>query len=316
MATFAGLRLLAAPLTLANFAVFGWVLGLGRAGAGLALQTILNGTNIALTLLFVGRFGWGIGGAATATILADAVTLAVALGMARISPAERRALSLRSLFEIRALTAMLTLNRDIMIRSFVLLAAFALFSRASAIQGEVVLAANGILENLFMFGAYFLDGMAAAVETFVGRAIGARDGRMFAAAVRLTTLWGFGLAALIGTGMLAGGATLVGWMTSDPQVGAMTVAYLPYAALTPLAGVLAFQMDGVFIGATWSADMRNMMLLSLVLFVAALYGLMPAFGNAGLWTAFLIFLGARGVSLWLIQRKRAANAFASVRPIG
>ena len=91
---------------------------------------------------------------------------------------------------------MLSLNRDIMIRSFSLLAAFALFTRQGAQFGTVTLAANAVLMNFFLIAGYFLDGFATAAEQIVGRAIGARAAAPSARAVRLTLFWGFGLAAL------------------------------------------------------------------------------------------------------------------------
>ena len=118
--------------------------------------------------------------------------------------------------------------------------------------------------------------------------------------------------------MLAGFTTLVvlvagNWfieiMTTAQEVRAEARIFLVWAAFTAIAGVLAFQMDGVYIGATWSVDMRNMMLLSLAVFIAAGYGLTPVFGNHGLWFALNLFLGLRGLTLLAILPSRARRVF-------
>jgi Na+-driven multidrug efflux pump len=204
---------------------------------------------------------------------------------------------------------MLSLNRDIMIRSFSLLAAFALFTRQGAQFGTVTLAANAVLMNFFMIAGYFLDGFATAAEQLAGRAIGARAQESFRRAVRLTLIWGFGLAGIATLVLLFFGDRLIAIVTTAADVRALADVYLPWAAFTALSGVLAFQMDGVFIGATWSRDMRNMMLLSFLVFSAALLTLTPAFGNAGLWAALHVFLLVRGFSLLTMLPIRARTAF-------
>ena len=164
---------------------------------------------------------------------------------------------------------MMTLNRDIMIRSFVLLAAFALFTRQGAQFGTLTLAANAVLMNFFLVGGYFLDGFASAAEQLAGRAIGAGSRRAFDQGDRHHHRLGLCAFRRLATAIfLAFGRDLVGIVTTAADVRAAAVAFIPWAAFTAMSGVLAFQMDGVFIGATWSRDMRNMMLLSFAAYLA------------------------------------------------
>lgn len=309
MTTFLSIRLIGAPFLLANFALFGWLLGQGRSGLGLVLLTALNGLTIALALLLVVGLGFGVAGAAAAPVLGDAVALLLGLWLLRRT-LRRPSGRAERLLDPVALRAMVAVNRDIMVRSFVLLAAYVYFARVGAAQGDVVLAANAILEKFFLVGGYFLDGIAAAVETFVGQAIGAGRRALFDRAVRLSWLWGFGLALVAAILLYAGGGGLIALMTNVAPVRVAAESYLVWAALTPLAGVAAFNLDGVYIGATWSRDMRNMMLLSLALFLVTQAVLVPILGNHGLWLAFLVFLGARGLTLAALLPSRAARAFA------
>lgn len=305
------IRVLSAPAALVNFAVFGWLLGLGRATLGLLLQTLLNAVNIALA------FGLGLGldlgleGVAWGAVIAELAALVAGLAVVLADGRVRGWPSPARVLDAARLRAMLGVNRDIMIRSFVLLAAFFWFVAQSTRLGDATLAANAMLEKLFLTAAYFLDGFAAAAETFVGRAVGARNRVDFDRAVRLTAIWGYGMATLAAAIILVGGATLVTWMTTAADVREVAIRFLPYAAATPLLGVSAFQMDGIFIGATWSRDMRNMMLASIAVYFALWFALAPALGNHGLWLALLGFLGARGLTLWRIMGRRARETFGA-----
>ncbi len=121
--------------------------------------------------------------------------------------------------------------------------------------------------------------------------------------------WGFALAGVASVLVFAFGEPLVGAITSAANVRAAAAVYLPWAAFAALSGVLAFQMNGVFIGASWSRDMRNVMLISFAAFIAALFAFGQIFGNHGLWAALHIFLLVRGVGLLSIMRRRVRTAF-------
>lgn len=307
--TYVLIRLWSAPLALGNYAILGYVLGRGEGGVGLALQFAINTTNIALSVWLGLHMGWGLEGVAWGTVLGEAFGFAVGIAVLTTRFGRRGPLRPGALRDLAKLRAMLTLNRDIMIRSFALLAAFALLARQGAQLGTATLAANAVLMNFFLVGSYFLDGFATAAEQLAGRAVGARWRPAFDRAVRLTAIWGFALAGLLALAVLVFGDHLIALITTAPEVRDLAATYLPWAALTAVTAVLAFQMDGVFIGATWSRDMRNMMLLSLALYVAAIFTLGPLFGNHGLWAALHVFLLARGLSLLAVLPRRAAQTF-------
>lgn len=304
------IRLIGAPFSLMNYAILGYVLGRGEGRLGLALQVVLNGANIALAILFGLEFGWGVTGVAWGAVGGELVGLAAGLAILARRFDYAAWPSRRRVFEPAAMLSMMTLNRDIMIRSFVLLAAFAIFTREGAQFGTLTLAANAVLLNFFLVGGYFLDGFASAAEQLSGRAIGAGSGRAFRKAISITTLWGFALSGIASAVFLIFGSELIAIITTAEDVRAEAIRYAPWAALTAVSGVLAFQMDGVFIGATWSREMRNMMLLSFAAYLGALYGLTPAFGNHGLWAAIHVFLLVRGLSLLARLPVKAREAFS------
>ncbi len=293
LSAYYGVRIWAAPMSLANYAVLGWLTGIGRTGHALALQAGINGLNIALCVLFVLGWDLGVAGAAQASVWAEtAGTLAGLMMCARLL-GFRLDLPRAVIFDKARLLETLALNRDIMIRTAALLGAFSFFAAQGARAGDTVLAANALLNTLVLMSVYFLDGFATAAEQLCGAAAGARDRAAFATALRLVLMWGYGFAVLaVGFFFLAGPDVLAA-MSTNPAVVAEAVAYLPFAALLPLAGVAAYAFDGIYVGALWSRDMRNLMLAALAIYLGT-WALLRPFGNAGLWTALLVFLVARG----------------------
>ncbi|HVL55624.1 MAG TPA: MATE family efflux transporter [Burkholderiaceae bacterium] len=298
------IRIWAAPATLVNFALLGWFIGRGRADLALLLQLMLNLVNIALDALFVLGFGWGVRGVAAGTLIAElgaaAAGVAIAVRHLRALPGGAAAGSLRwsraSVWARQRLRRTLAVNSDLMLRSLALIAVVGWFAAQGARQGDVVLAANAVLMHFVMVAAYFLDGLAFAAEALVGRAVGARDRLRFAVACRLTTGWAFAVAALLSALAWLAGPALIDLLTVDAATRQTARNYLPWAAFSPLLGVWAFQLDGIFVGATRSGEMRNAMLLSLAIFIAGWWLLTP-FGNHGLWAALYVHYVARIATL-------------------
>ncbi|MCP1198600.1 MATE family efflux transporter [Notoacmeibacter sp. MSK16QG-6] len=305
------IRALSTPFALANYALLGTLLGRGQSGTAFGLQIVVNGGNMSLSVLFGLVFGWGLEGVAWGTVAGEVIGfVAGLLVMAAIYRKDDRP-NLMRIMDRPAFSRLLALNRDIMIRTFALLSAFALFTRAGAGLGTVQLAANAVLLNFFLLGGYLLDGFATAAERFVGHAVGGARRGPFVRAVKLTALWGFILSFVLAALFYLGGETLIALMTTAPDVRRVADLWLPLAALTPITGVLAFQMDGVFIGATWGTSMRNRMLVSLALFVAALFIFTPLYGNAALWASLHLFLLARGLLLLAALPAKMKEEFRS-----
>ncbi len=297
------IRIWAAPATLANYALLGWFVGLGRTDIGLVIQLVLNLTNIALDAFFVLVLDMNVRGVALGTVIAECVAVGVGLLIA-VRYLRRRGtrIELAHVLVADRLRRTLAVNRDIMIRSLSLIFVFVWFMAQGASQGDVILAANAVLMQFVSVSAYFLDGLAFAAEALVGRAIGARQRTVFTRAVWLTSAWATGVAAVVSFGFLVFGGATIDALSTDPAVRAAARDYLPWAALAPLMGVAPFQLDGVFIGATRSVDMRNAMLFSLLVFIAAWWLTQP-WGNHGLWLALYANYVARALSLgWYYPR--------------
>ena len=303
------IRVFSAPLAFLNYVILGWLIGLGRAGYGLALQIVLNGVNIVLSILLVHGLGWGVAGVGTASLVAEGATVVGGIVVVWWLHDQAARPSLAEAMNRAAFVRLFAINRDIMIRTFALLFAFAFFTARCAKAGDVILAANEILMNLVALAAYFLDGIAAAAEQLAGRAIGARHRLAFTRSVRLTVGWGYAIGALVSLGFWLVGPAIIDLMTTSDAIRATARTYLWLAALFPVVGTLAYQMDGVFIGATWSADMRNMMFVALGAYLLVWWPLEWAFGITGVWLALLVFLIVRGATLVWRSRVRIGPAF-------
>ncbi|WP_366656517.1 MATE family efflux transporter [Fodinicurvata sp. EGI_FJ10296] len=294
------IRLWAAPATLVNYALLGWFLGMQRAGLGLVLQLILNVTNIILDLFFVIGLGWTVDGVALASVLAEGVAavvgLAIAFAMIRRGRTQWTSIWQRTR-DSAAFIRLAVVNRDIFLRTLCLIAATLWFTRQSARFGETTLAATAILQQLHLFMAHALDGFAHAAQALIGRTVGARRRRDFIAAMRASTIWAGVAAAIFVVVYAVAGKSIVALLTSLPEVRETAAIYLPWAIMMPLAAVWSFQLDGIFIGATWTRAMRNSMAVSLVVFLLATWAAIPVLGVHGLWLAMVLFVLARAATL-------------------
>ncbi|MDE1991449.1 MAG: MATE family efflux transporter [Rhizobiaceae bacterium] len=307
--TYFSIRMLSGPAALANYAILGFVLGRGQGRIGLLLQTVINGVNILLAIALGLGLGWGVAGVAWGTLIGEIAGAFTGLAIVLKSFAGEQRPSRGELLSRAKLTQLFALNRDILIRTFVLIGAFTLMTRIGNTFGAVTLAANAVLMNFFLLSGYYLDGLANAAEQITGRSIGANYRPAFDRGLKLTALWSFGLALAAAVFFFTVGPALIRLLTTSEDVRQAAGTYLPWAAVTGLTGALAFLMDGVFIGATWSRDMRNRMLMSFAGYLVALAIFVPLLGNHGLWMAMNAFLLFRGIFLLMGLKQRADQTF-------
>ncbi len=294
-----GIRIWSAPAAIAIFGLSGWLIAQERTAALLVVQGAMNGANIVLDLWFVLGLGWGVEGVAWATFLAEWSGLALALWFVRDGFRDGLWRDRKQVFDGARLRRMVAVNTDILIRSVLLQVTFVSFLLTGGVFGTVVLAANQVLLQFVYITAYALDGFAFAVEALVGRFFGAGDRGRLRRAVAMCGGWAFGTAAAVGVAYLLAGGALIDWMVTAEEVRVAAREVLPWVWVMPLVGVGAFMLDGVFIGATRTRDMRNMMLVSFAAYLLALLVFVPWLGVHGLWAALMVSFAVRGVTLAL-----------------
>lgn len=299
--TYFFIRIWSAPAVLVNYAIVGWFIGVQNTRAVMILQVFMNGLNIILDLWFVLGLGWDVAGVAAATVIAEFTALALGVLMVRRElrriPGSWQGMNLRDADKIRQLVAV---NRDIFIRTACLMFAFAFFTARGAKLGDNTLAANAVLIQFQQFLSFGLDGFAHAAEALVGGAVGAKDRRTLRLAVKICGLWAAVIAAAYTLVYAAAGPVIIGWLTDLEAVRALSGEFLIWVIISPVISVWSFTLDGVFIGATRTAEMRNGMIISLAIYLAAVFALQPVLGNHGLWLAFTIFMAARAVTLAVV----------------
>jgi MATE family multidrug resistance protein len=236
-------------------------------------------------------------GVAFATFLAEWSGLGLGLWFCRAALAAPAARAWARVFDRARLARMAAVNGDILIRSVLLQAIFVSFLFLGAGLGNVALAANQVLLQFLNITAYALDGFAFAAEALVGQAVGAGARTRFRQGAAMASAWGLGSAAVMAAAFALAGGAIIDTMTNAPDVRAAARDFLPWMVAAPILGAAAWMLDGIFIGATRTRDMRDMMLVSALIYAAAAAILLPAFGNHGLWAALLVSFIARSATL-------------------
>lgn len=299
-ANYLAIRLWSAPAALAMFVTIGWFYGLEDGKTPLYLQLFANGLNIGLDFLFVWGFGWGVEGVAAATVIAEYLAIALAFVLIRRRLVRIPAGGGRTqVLDLGRLRRMMAVNRDIFLRTLILITGIAIFMNLSAMQGDVALAANQVLYQMVAIGTYALDGFAHASEALVGEAHGTRNRKRVKEATYGALRWSLGIALGLAVLWAVGGWGAIHLFTGIEAVQDEALAFLPYAVAFPICSFVAFVMDGVFLGATQNRLMRHAMLMSFAAYLLSLWLVMDWAGNDGLWLCLLLFFSLRGVTLWL-----------------
>lgn len=295
--TYVGIRVWSAPAAIALYGVTGWLIAQERTRRVLVLQIWMNGINVALDLWFVLGLGHGVEGVALATFIAEWSGLALGLWLCRDGLASGAWRAWARIFDAVRLKRLLVVNTDIMIRSIMLEVAFVSFLFLGSGLGDAVLAANQVLMQFLHVTAFALDGFAFAAEALVGQALGAGARRALRRGAILTSLWGLGVVIALSMIFALAGGAIIDLMTKADDVRMLARDYLGWMVAAPLVGIASWMLDGIFIGATRTRDMRNGMVISTAIYLLAVWLLLPAWGNHGLWAALMVLFVARAVTL-------------------
>ncbi len=299
--TYFAIRIWGAPAVLVNYAFMGLFIGSKNTRYALIVQVFMNGLNVLLDLLFVLGLGWAVAGVAAATLISEVAAVFLCLYLAR---RQLRRLGGRfrseSLLVISKLTRLLSVNFDIFVRTILLIFSFAYFTAQAAKTGDVTLAATAIMMNFMHFMAYGLDGFAFATEGLVGSALGAKDPKKLREIVSVSSFWALIVALLYSIVYLIFGPVIINLLTGIEEVRVMANSFLPWLIAAPLIAIWSYQLDGIFIGALQSKEMRNGMIISVVIYFAGMH-FFPIYWQAdGLWAALMLFMAARAVTLALV----------------
>ena len=306
MQVYVEIRLFAAPAALGNMVLLGCLFGRQQMRLCMVQIMVVNICNLLLNILFVVGFEMKIDGIALASVAAQWAGFIFTLGLigwqwrGMLRGVMARLLTRTpSWFDLPAFGQFFSLGLDLILRTMMLLACEAIFLNNAAVLGDMELAAAQLVIVMFGIIAFGLDGYAHAAEALVGDAIGRKDPVMLNLAIKRTNALAFASSLLMGLFILAGEMPIIGALTNQQSLIKLTAQQWHWVALMPCASFLAFQMDGIFVGATRGREMRNAMLVSTAVFVALVWIAAP-YGLAGLLAAFTLWLGMRGLTLWLL----------------
>jgi len=301
------IRIWSAPATLCQYVILGWFLGCQNTKIPLLIIIVTNLSNIGLDLLFVNHYRMHADGVALASVIAEYTGLTIgSLFLIKFLPRSQPSISWRLIFQAEKIKAMLLINSHLFIRTLCLIFTFSFFTLQGAKLGSNILAANAILLNFQTLMAYVLDGFAHAAEALTGRALGAKNKALFQKSFKTAGLWSLLTALSFSLLFLFFGSPIINILTHLSIVREQAYSYLPWVAILPLASYFSFLMDGIFIGATLSKQMRDAILLALLFVFLPTWYFSQHLGNHGLWLSLTVFMLMRSLIMlgFYLQNRR------------
>ncbi len=298
-AIYYNIRIWSAPAALFIYAIQGWFLGMQNARYPMIIAIFINCVTIGLDVFFLQVLHMKVAGVALGTLIAQYCGVGLALILFSLKYREyAKGVVRKQILELVALKKFFVVNRDIFLRTMLLIATYTFFTAKSAAYGDTVLSANTILMQLWMILAYGVDGFAFAAESLVGRFVGARDLPNLKKAVKLIFAWSLGLGAFVSLGYLLFGENIVRLFTDNETVVSAAMAFFIWTTIAPLVNGICFVWDGVFIGATATRAMLiSMSVATLVFYFPVYYLAEPSLGNHSLWLAMIAYMVVRGITL-------------------
>lgn len=307
------IRVYTAPATLSLYAINGWFLGMQNARYPMYVMIFLNTLNIGLDVLFVYGMNMNVDGVALGTLIARyaGVTLAVVLLVTKYKEWLKGYVH-ELLLEVKALKKFFFVNRDIFIRTLCLIFTFSFFTAKSAEFGDVILAANSILLQLWMMVSYGVDGFAYAAESLIGRYTGSNQQKRLRLAVKYCFIWGIGIGIGASTIYAIFDVHILEIFTDQQDVIEAAMAVFLWTIAGPTVSSFSYIWDGIFIGATATGPMRDSMIIATLGVFLPVYGIGVFYlGNHAIWLAMTLFMIARGATLTFYAPKHILRASAT-----
>ena len=293
-----------APAVLAQYGFTGWFIGMQNSRYPMYIAIVMNVINIVCSSCFVFLFGMKVEGVALGTVVAQYSGVMMAWWLWFYNYKELRGrITFRGSLQLIAMRRFFAVNRDIFLRTLCLIGVTTFFTSTGARQGDVILAVNTLLMQLFTLFSYIMDGFAYAGEALSGRYVGACNLVQLKRAVKALFGWGVGLSLVFTLLYGIGGENFLGLLTNDTVVIETAGHYFYWVLAIPLAGFAAFLWDGILIGATATRFMLWAMLVASGSFFVIYYCFSGATNNHMLWLAFLVYLALRGIMQTLWSRK-------------
>ncbi|MBQ77840.1 MAG: MATE family efflux transporter [Cellvibrionales bacterium] len=291
------IRLFSAPAVLIGYVISGWLIGSQNTRAALAIVITANVINIGLDYVFIAELNMHSRGAAIASVIAEYAAAGLAISILIKAKALDRGLSWPHWFKLSACKELLQLNYHLFVRTLLIVFSLNFFTAQGAALGDNILAANAILLQLALLSAYIMDGFSFAAEALCGESAGRQDAHQFHRYTLQCGAWVSITAIIFSSFYLLAGEAIIHTLSNIDAINRIASDYLPWLVLMPIAGMVAYLFDGVYIGYGSVKAMHLSLWLGLLLVYLPIWWLSQAWQNHGLWLALVCFTAFRGLSL-------------------
>jgi MATE family multidrug resistance protein len=293
------IRILSAPAELIIYVIAGLYLGLQKTHISSLMISIFCFGNAILSAIFVIHFDLEILGVAAGTIIAAYVTVIIFLIFSYLNLKNKIQIPLthKKLFNLTKLSKLFKINSDIFIRTILLTFSFLWFTYQSSKLGENYLAINALLMQFIMLASFILDAYAFSTEAIIGYTVGRRVKNSFLKVVTNSFQLSIFSGLVISLTYLFTFQHIINELTDLDYLKFLTFNYIIWIIIIPPVASICYQFDGIFIGASQTGEMRNAMIVSVILFILSSHLLVGNFGNHGLWLSLLLFMIMRSITL-------------------
>ena len=287
------------------YIITGLFIGLQRTTLSSVAVGFFSITNILFSLLFVVYFDLDVQGVALGTVISSTLTAVIFLSYTFFELQKLTSIKINfsKIFNVKKIQKLFNINFDIFIRSALLTFSFLFFTYLGNTIGEDVVAANTILLNLIMLSAFILDAYAFSTEGIVGYSIGSRNKKLLTNVIKNSFILSAATGLLISLIYLVGKNNFIFIMTDLPNIKNLSMSYSYWVVLIPFISSFCYQIDGIFIGASQTKELRNAMIVSVSIYILCALFLVSSFGNLGLWISLCIFFALRALTLFFYLSK-------------
>ncbi len=282
------------------FVITGLFIGLQKTKTSSIIVGFYSIANIIFSLFFVLYFNLNVLGVALGTLVASTITTIIFLFYTffALSKITKLKLSTKNIFNLSKIKNIFNINLNIFIRSLLLAFAFLYFTYLGNSISEETVAANTILLNFIMLSAYILDAYAFSTEGIVGYSIGSRNSQLLKDVIKNSFILSSATGLFICIIFFLSKNYYIIIMTDLSEIKEISFSYSYWVLIIPFVASFCFQFDGIFIGASQTVELRNAMIISVVIYLVCSFFLIASFGNSGLWLSLCIFLIARALTLF------------------
>ena len=287
------------------YIITGLFIGLQRTTLSSVAVGFFSITNILFSLLFVVYFDLDVQGVALGTVISSTLTAVIFLSYTFFELQKLTSIKINfsKIFNVKKIQKLFNINFDIFIRSALLTFSFLFFTYLGNTIGEDVVAANTILLNLIMLSAFILDAYAFSTEGIVGYSIGSKNKKLLTNVIKNSFILSAATGLLISLIYLVGKNNFIFIMTDLPNIKNLSMSYSYWVVLIPFISSFCYQIDGIFIGASQTKELRNAMIVSVSIYILCALFLVSSFGNSGLWISLCIFFVLRALTLFFYLSK-------------